>query len=226
MEMFEEEEEKPSILIVCEECNKSFNLKTATKRPSDGRYECTECGMPQMGVQTHLDVPPRKREAEKSEKKDTTLVSTKAKVEHPKAFCGECGAEWPWVDLADEDGKYIQNCGHPNAKAVSDPKKAKKYDPPAGHPRPPVEQVMQSGPLTASVSGNRLSMTWGESQFSIDQHNRFKVGQVVLTVEFGPKQDIHEVGEQMLQDLEVIADLAFDHQAGWYRKKLKKLGYE
>ena len=125
----------------CEACEVTFDASSGTRR-ADGSLECPECGAPEGSGSASGTKPvptptqtPKTRPGASSAPETTippqpvTVETTKGnRVELPRAYCEDCGAEWPRL----ADGKPFPNCGHANG-FTHDPKKAKKYAPPAGH---------------------------------------------------------------------------------------------
>ena len=113
----------PGSKVRCEACAAISEAAKCETR-ADGTAECPECGGPVLLVDPASAPPPEsaKREAvaEKPARKEP-------KDPHRK-YCGECGSEWTFTDA----GLPFINCGHTNAERIEDPRKAKKYGPPAG----------------------------------------------------------------------------------------------
>ena len=113
----------PGAKVRCEACAAISEAEKCATR-ADGTAECPECGGPVLLVDPASAPPPasaeRKAVAEKPARKEP-------KDPHRK-YCGECGSEWTFTDA----GLPFINCGHTNAERIEDPRKAKKYGPPAG----------------------------------------------------------------------------------------------
>ena len=223
--------------LTCDACEHEFETKNVTQR-EDGTIECPECGNPMATAQWPGEFPKIKKDKTPppdsdsdvivSSRLDTTSNAQPSKLHHPDMYCGDCGAKWTWEKFVGINGGYAINCGHITAIQVDDPRKAKKLNPPAGHPRPdppkdPLESRAPFGTPAVTLTGNRLSITWGECRFPVDQFNSLKVGQIIMTVEHAPDDDRVEVARRMLSDMQKIQDLAFDVQSTWYKNKLKTM---
>jgi hypothetical protein len=234
----------PGAIAKCGECGAEAEAEKCTVR-ADGFAECPECGAP-------VKLSPPKRDP-----------ARELKDPHKK-WCGQCGSEWPIVENQNGQRFHI-NCGHMTAERVDDPRKAKKFDPPAGlqtvaqkeverrnaedakaasgkseEPKPakparaaekgftppaaaadPRPAAFGPGPVT--VSGNRLSIPWGESRMPVDAYNNFKCGGHIITVEIPEGADRVAVAREIIQDLQQIAELLFRQQKAWYAEKLASL---
>ncbi len=54
----------------------------------------------------------------------------------------------------------------------------------------------------------------------IDQWNNFKCGGFIVSMDLPPGADRVEAATKILDDLEKIADIAFQREHAWYLKKL------
>lgn len=212
----------------CRECGETVAAAKCTRRPS-GELECSECGapIPEEGFTEEL------RAAAKADA--PREISFKRPV-----FCDQCGAEWKIID-----GKPWPNCGHKEG-FVDDPKKAKRWNPPAGHPRPPPADVVEAQraqlapaekpPLPAprvtvtdvpeaepGIPGEkpcRLGVEWGKVTINRGAYNT--IGPFSVYVDCG-RHEVLKVGVEMLDQLEKLADHAMAVQRKWYARKMKEL---
>jgi hypothetical protein len=217
---------------VCDGCRETINLRGLEER--NGTVECPSCGMAiclSGATPAAEDFDPAKAEDIKailaSPPSTPPAPSAGYPVMKPKWYCGICGSEWYVVG----DSPFV-NCGHALADKVDDPRKAKSYGPPAGMQtksdveiarRDAADAKVAGLPAGATVSGNRLSIPWGEARCPIDNFNAFKCGGFIASVDLTPGEDRVETAKKILDDLEEIADLAFERQKAWYLKKLSML---
>lgn len=223
--------------VHCGTCNTTSDLKDCSKRPS-GELECPTCAAPikpsdlpkgmakaiDQGVQTSVTSdPPRKLTNDERPPKATQPL--------PKMYCNICGAHWERVD-----GTPFPNCGHDDGM-VDDPRKAKKWNPPAGHPRPDASILppLVSPPLhplsnaPASRSDDvHLRVEWGKAVFNMGDYTSLTVGPASISTNI-PAEDVvqnpllmKEIGKMLTQQLRDIADDMYREQMAWFEKKLKE----
>ena len=211
---------------MCRECGEGFDPVLAPKR-DDGRLECPECGAP---VGKSKTTPPKENENEPEPK-------VKAEEPKPRAYCDQCGAEWPRVN-----GMPFPNCGHTDG-FVTDPSKAKNYRPPAGHARvieldkkresmarpaaagEPTKDVEAPPTRAAATSAeSTLTVTWGKAIFQVVPYNGFTVGPFSETRTITPNEDALVVADEMTGRLRAAADAAFVEQKNWYLARLAEFG--
>lgn len=219
--MFKDDDAKDEN-IHCGECDED-NLRSAFSTRDDGLLECPSCAMPVEATKK------TKRAPEASLKQDAVVTKPSKKVETggPKnphlKYCGQCGAEWPIVDA-----KFWINCGHMTAERIEHPSKATKPGPPAGlHGRSENVEMKPNGvhkvshhESTVTVSGNRVSVTWGEASFEVSSFNRFRVGSFIASSDILEGETMMSTAKRLLGELEQLADVAFKTQKTWYEKKL------
>jgi hypothetical protein len=221
----------------CEACHETVKSADCTLRPS-GELECSACGapIPKEGFtgETHDAVKERlepKPDATKGEARDLGFVRP--------VYCNKCGAKWEIIN-----GRPWPNCGHVDG-FVDDPTKAEKWNPPAGHPRPPPDAIVgkageprgdvraTTGDVPASAARVRttplegglvrLDVEWGKVTFSRGHYNT--VGPFAVHVDCEPEK-VLEVGIHMLGQLEKLADHAMRQQHEWFVRKLSEIEAE
>jgi hypothetical protein len=237
--MFDEEALAPTSLK-CEACEEVSKVSDLEKR-DDGSYECPHCAAPmevseakpakaakkpappverEPGDDTDIIEQEMEEERKAAKKVEASKKETKSVETRTGDYCGDCGAEWPALL-----GKTQINCGHTKAVRVDDPRKATRMrdvtasgvtNPPAG----PISKVDHPNQPQVAISGRRISLTWGEATFPVAQYSSMKVGNMIMSREVSEGEDPVDVARRMLADLQKIADVAFDTQFAWYRKKL------
>lgn len=230
--------------VKCPACDDVNPLEKWTLRSDKKTRECPSCGAPlealvAVGAADPAPDPDEvvvdeegdaRTRAEMNEKHDLpgprpADVQTKGKAGPPrKTYCGECAAEWAVVD-----GHPWMNCGHAGAEGVDDPRKAKRWNPPAGIGTPRTPNIPQTAPVfpagaEITFTGPKLHVSWGEARFPIDAYNNFKVGPFSITATLHPDERITETASRMLAELRAIAELAFAAERKWYEEHLVTLG--
>jgi hypothetical protein len=218
--------------LTCPACTAQVESTAATPRNQAGDIECHECGcaIPDEPLpakaSTPVDAPP---EASKTTADLAAEEDAKKKPDPAKRYCGRCGTELTWAAST-----YFYACGHVKADAgvVDDPRDAKGEPVPSPHrTRADAETAKRNAedprtPTLGSESSNRLVIPWGKARLPIDRFNGFEVGGFIASVDLAPGEDRVAAAKKILDDLEEIADLAFQRQHIWYAKKLKLLGHE
>ncbi len=206
--------------VHCPDCEIDLSTGDLKKR-KDGMYECSSCAMPlKVGEQ------PTKKEVVTETKSEPNKGESTARS---KDFCGQCGCEWPLVN-----GKTVISCGHMRAIRVDDPRKAEQMkqatasgvtnipSTPVSAHLPPLGTPM---PVTTIV-GNTIYMSWGKIIFpvgealGVSKFSNMDIGPFSLTQTVPQGSTVEVTVRGMLADLQKIADLAFDTQFVWYKKKL------
>lgn len=211
--------------VRCQACGEVSKTEGITRR-EDGALECPECAAPILVDQNAKDSQ-KPTSTEEKPKADPPKEKTNGVHTKTGNFCGDCGAEWPVAD-----GKTIMSCGHTKALRVDDPRKAKDMQPvtSSGMTKPPPEPPsIHTGPTphpTVTVQGNRMSIGWGKTSFPVGEAAGFKFSNMevptqIITVELAPGDDRVKAAREIFADLQKIADMAFDTQFDWYKKKLK-----
>lgn len=233
----------PGMVAHCDECVADFPAEKCTTR-ADGFAECPACGAPTTlkkpaeGSPTRVDGPP---------------APAVAGPKNPeKKYCGTCGSEWSivngqfFINCGHEKAERIADprkatkYGPPAPLGVRVGMEKERLDaedakraPGSTSAEEAVRTIREnlasnplpgSGPGPATLSGNRLSIPWGESRMPVDQWNTFKCGGHIITVEVPAGADRVEYAEKIIDDLEAIAERLFKRQKAWYEKKLGILG--
>lgn len=223
----EEKPEPTGDTVTCPACEEKLEIAKLEKR-EDGSYECSECAAP---IPADGKVKAEKPKADKP-KADKPKKDAEASVEtRTGSFCGDCGAEWPVLN-----GKTHINCGHTKALRVDDPRKATNMkgvtasgvaNPPDGPPS--VHTPPSYGAPIVAVLGNRISIGWGKTTFPFGEitngpkYANFDIPSQIITVDLPEGADRVDAARSIIADLQKIADLAFDTQYAWYKKKLRIL---
>lgn len=224
--------------VACPICAAPIALSKVTMR-ADGTPECPACGAP---LPKELGGPGRTL-ADVS----VSDPAPKAKpVMLPKIYCNECGTEWPRVQgrpfpncghadgFVDDPGKarhYNPPAGHPRLELVSRscraPSSLQSHD--DAHVDPGQRAAPDAAPASREVPGGsvvlrrepqRLVAEWGKTNFMIQQYSSMGVGPFSLSADVPDGADAKKVGEALLDDLEKLADEAFERQLAWYLRKL------
>jgi len=205
------------VIVTCEACESELDTGKLERR-EDGDFECSECAAPIKFGSKAKKVESKKVEPKKErDAKPTEQAENRARSGD---YCGECGAEWAVLN-----GKPLINCGHMKALRVDDPRKAKK---PATVTASGVMNPPTSTP-TVKIEGNRLSVAWGKTTFPFGEitdgpkYANFEVPQQFITVDLQPDADRVEEARKVIADLQKIADLVFEAEYTWYKKKLRSL---
>lgn len=217
-----------TLSVKCEECDDVVEVAKLTKR-ADGRYECSSCAAPIEASKIFKGTEPEKKSKTsapeiKAEEKPSLEKKSRARS---GVFCGECGAEWPYLK-----GEIVKNCGHA-VDSVDDPYKARvrRNVTPSGVVQKPANldtsptAVESSEKTEVTFSGNRISITWGRMKFPVGEKHGFKysdmeIGSHIITVELAPGADRVQAAKSIIADLQKIAERAFEVQYRWYLDKL------
>jgi hypothetical protein len=125
----------------CSQCKAASEIAKCSKR-ANGDLECEHCGMPHDEADVKAGGVGGVSEPK---------TAGPPQADQPKAYCDQCGANWPRLEVS--QWKPFPNCGHTNGY-VDDPRKAKEWKPPPGHPRPdppPEVAMMKREPAIAGT---------------------------------------------------------------------------
>lgn len=234
--------ERPDGLGECPECGAPVELRAAPPAASSApapaekpkadfvdktpeRKWCGDCGAAISSTNIGIFFPcghvkaervddPRK--AKKVAPPAGLQTITSKEIERREATDGTAPAEVDATKLLEQDRARLARSAEIHAASPAGGGKAPpKASSSRGAPFAPA-----TGPGAAVLSGNRLSIPWGEARCPVDQFNNFKCGGHIITVDLPEGADRVAAAAKILDDLEKIADLLFERQSAWYLKKL------